>query len=243
MSEQWIATGDYGRPGGRRCSKSNKSPTGSRNAYGLSERSICSWSLTMKSHKPIPEGSGQSPAGMVNGGGGSAASGQVVEAVKESRCYNPEGQRARGPEGQRARGPEGQRARGPEGQRARGPEGQRARGPGWWRHGPEVLASPSRRGGKEQPPLLAGWCASWPDRRSISVSGPTAAGWRWRCVAVRCSACGPCAADQPQSDGAVWQDHLGGGSGGRGEVGSGSPVAQGSGGDEVSCDGGGDGHR
>ena len=35
---------------------------------------------------------------------------------KESRCYNPEGQRARGPEGQRARGPEGQRARGPEGQ-------------------------------------------------------------------------------------------------------------------------------
>ena len=26
---------------------------------------------------------------------------------KESRCYNPEGQRARGPEGQRARGPEG----------------------------------------------------------------------------------------------------------------------------------------
>ena len=43
---------------------------------------------------------------------------------KESRCYNPEGQRARGPEGQRARGPEGQRARGPEGQRARGPEGQ-----------------------------------------------------------------------------------------------------------------------
>ena len=38
---------------------------------------------------------------------------------KESRYYNPEGQRARGPEGQRARGPEGQRARGPEGQRAR----------------------------------------------------------------------------------------------------------------------------
>ena len=38
---------------------------------------------------------------------GGAASGQGVAMGKESRCYNPEGQRARGPEGQRARGPEG----------------------------------------------------------------------------------------------------------------------------------------
>ena len=39
---------------------------------------------------------------------GGAASGQGVAMGKESRRYNPEGQRARGPEGQRARGPEGQ---------------------------------------------------------------------------------------------------------------------------------------
>ena len=39
---------------------------------------------------------------------GGTASGQGVAMGKQSRCYNPEGQRARGPEGQRARGPEGQ---------------------------------------------------------------------------------------------------------------------------------------
>ena len=83
---------------------------GSGNGYGLIERRNSARSLTMRRHHPIPEGSGQPPAGEapVSESGiamdhyGGAASGQGV-AMGKRLCYNPEGQRARGPEGQRAR--------------------------------------------------------------------------------------------------------------------------------------------